>query len=369
MKVAILANPNSIHTKRWIASLCQSGIEVVLIGLHKSNSAFYDNLPNFKSFTIGFKDHLNYIDNKIHKLKYITAVNRIKKIISFEKPDILHSYYASSYGLIGALCNFHPYVISVWGSDVFEFPGSSFFAKKVLKYNLSKSDHIMATSNALAQETKKYTSKKINVIPFGVDTEKFFKNVKKILFNENDIVIGTIKTLEKVYGIDYLIKAFAKLKEKNKGLSLKLLIVGSGSCEQEYKNLVKELGIKPDVIFTGYVDHCDIVKYYNNIDVFVVSSIRESFGVSVLEASACELPVVVTDTGGLPEVVEKNKTGMIVPVKDIDEIVNALELLISSEKLRIDMGESGRKHVIKSYDWSKNVQAMINMYKKTTKEK
>jgi len=364
MKIAILANPDSIHTRRWITSLCESNIEIILISLHHFNLAFYNDLPNFKSYSIGFNSNLNFVDNKFQKLKYIASVKKIKKIISFEKPDILHSYYASSFGLIGALCNFHPYVISVWGSDIFDFPNSSFIAKKILKFNLSKADHIMATSHSLAEETKKYSSKNIQVIPFGIDTNTFFKNRKRTLFNENDIVIGSIKTLEKVYGIDYLIKAFAKVKEKNKNKSLKLLLVGSGSCENEYKTLVDDLGVKNDVLFAGYIDHSEIMKHYNNLDIFVVSSIRESFGVSVLEASACELPVVVTDTGGLPEVVVENKTGFIVEKQNTAALANAIEKLIVDKELQKIMGNNGRKFVETKYKWAFNLSEMIDGYNK-----
>jgi glycosyltransferase involved in cell wall biosynthesis len=363
MKIAILANPDSIHTRRWITSLCESNIKIVLISLHHFNLAFYNDLPNFKSYSIGFNSNLNFVDNKLQKLKYITSVKKIKKIISFEKPDILHSYYASSFGLIGALCNFHPYMISVWGSDIFDFPNSSFIAKKILKFNLSKADNIMATSKALAEETKKYSLKNIKVIPFGIDTNTFFKNRERTLFNDGDIVIGSIKTLEKVYGIDYLIKTFAKVKEKNKNKSLKLLLVGSGSCENEYKTLVDNLGIKNDVLFAGYIDHSKIMKYYNNLDIFVVSSIRESFGVSVLEASACELPVVVTDTGGLPEVVIESETGFIVEKQNVDALTNAIEKLIADKELRQMMGNNGRKFVTQFYEWDKNVQMIIDNYK------
>lgn len=362
MKICILANPDSVHTRRWVTSLCSKKIDIVLISLNKNNSSFYDGLENFSFYSLGYNNKLNSQDSKFKKLKYLFSVWKIKKIISREKPDILHAHYASSYGLVGALCSFHPYIISVWGSDIFDFPRSSALAKWLIKYSLSKADKILSTSHAMAEETKKYCNKIIEVTPFGVDLKMFYKNRNRTLFGTNDIVIGTIKTLEKVYGIEYLIEAFAKVSEKLSRQNLKLLIVGSGSCETEYKNLVKKLGIEDKVLFSGFVEHTFITEYYNNIDIFVVPSLSESFGVSVLEASACELPVIVTDTGGLPEVVDKNVTGLVVPVKNAWEIAKVIELLIFDEKLRAEMGEKGRKRVTELFDWKKNVQLMIKIY-------
>lgn len=360
----VLANANSVHTKRWITSLCNNGVEIVLLDLHQFDTSFYNTLQNIKTYSMGINPKLNNLDNKLSKLAYFAYIKKIKKIISFEKPLILHSFYASSFGLVGALCKFHPFMISVWGSDIYEFPQTSFIAKKILTYNLAKADLIMATSNALAKETNKYTSKKIDVIPFGIDTDIFFKKREKLFFLETDIIIGTIKSLEKVYGIEYLISAFAKLKNKFFNLPLKLMIVGSGSCEKEYKNLTKKLNIQQDVYFTGHVKYSDIVSYYNTIDIFVASSIRESFGVSVLEASACEIPVVVSDTGGLPEVVINKRTGILVKPKDIDGLTDTLEKLVLNKELREKMGNEGRNFVEEKYLWHNNIKNLIKTYQK-----
>lgn len=369
MKIVILANPDSVHTRRWVTALCKAGVNIVLVGFQDFDTAYYKDLPAFKKYSLGFDAKLNAVDDKLSKLKYFTAVKKIKRILAEEKPDILHSYYASSYGLLGALCNYHPYVISVWGSDIFDFPKSSFIAKWIIKYNLRKADFVLSTSHAMAEETRKYCTKQIKVIPFGVDTEVFYKKLSKPIFDEKDIVIGSIKTLEKVYGIEYLIRAFALVCKKDFGTPLKLLLVGSGSCETEYKELTKELGIEKNVMFAGYVSHAEIVDYYNNIDIFVVSSLSESFGVSVLEASACEVPVIASNVGGLPEVVADKQTGFLVPKQNPEVIAGALEKLISDKALRQAFGSNGRKMVEEKYMWQRNVDEMVSTYNEIIKNK
>ncbi|NVO02407.1 MAG: glycosyltransferase [Bacteroidetes bacterium] len=368
MKIFLLANPNSVHTKKWVTSLCEKGLEIVLFSLHSIENNYYAGLPNFKSYSLDYNNDLNRKDSKFKKLSYLTAVLKIKKAIAIEKPDIVHSHYASSYGLLGALSKFHPFIISVWGSDIYEFPHSSFIAKKIIKYNLSKADQILSTSHAMAIETKKYTNKEIEETPFGVDLTRFMKTTPPRIFGENDIVIGTIKSLEKVYGIEYLIEAFNDVVINNPEKSLRLLIVGNGSCESELKSRVKELQIEDKVLFAGFVNHSEIVSYYNNIDIFVVPSIRESFGVSVIEASACELPVIVSNTGGLPEVVENNSTGFIVPPQNSKAIAEAIEILLNDKMLISEMGKAGRKMVETKYNWPICVERMIDIYNKALKK-
>lgn len=363
MKVMILANPESIHTIRWVTSLCEKGIEIVLFCMQGYDDSYYSGLPNFKSYSLKNKNSFNAADSNLIKLWYITSISKIKKIIRIEKPDILHSHYASSYGLLGALSGFHPFIISVWGSDIYDFPNSSFLAKRLIKYNLSKADMVLSTSHDMARETKKYYQGEILVTPFGVDTVKFIKSERGSNFDANDIVVGTIKSLEKVYGIEYLIEAFCKVVEQNPLRSLKLFIVGSGNCANQYKLLVGKYKIEDKVIFTGHIDHSKIVKSYNQIDIFVVPSLRESFGVSALEASACELPVIVSDTGGLPEVVEDDVTGLLVPPKNAFAIAEAIQKLINEPERIINMGKNGRKMVETKYNWIVSVEKMISVYR------
>jgi glycosyltransferase involved in cell wall biosynthesis len=216
----------------------------------------------------------------------------------------------------------------------------------------------------MVKETLRYTNKSITVTPFGVDAEVFRPKTVENIFEKDSIVIGTIKTLEKKYGIDYLIKAFSIVKKKHSGLKLKLLIVGGGSEEESLKQLTRDLNIETDTVFTGKIRYDDVVSYYNMLDIYVAVSVldSESFGVAVLEASSCEKPVIVSDVGGLPEVVENGVTGIIVKVKDIDNTAAAIEQLIIDEPLRRQYGINGRNRVLKNYNWKENVKHMLSIY-------
>ena len=185
------------------------------------------------------------------------------------------------------------------------------------------------------------------------------------LFDKNDIVIGTIKTLEEKYGIEYLIKAFAIVKNKYHNLPLKLLIVGDGSLSENLKNLVHDLNIEEETVFTGKIAH-ELVPVYDNmlsVSVSVSVSNSESFGVAVIETSACGKPVVVSDVGGLPEVVKDGITGIVVPPRNPEKTAEAIEKLVLDDSMRKQMGAAGREHVAQFYDWNKNVEQMVDIYR------
>ena len=365
MKILLLADPNSVHIIKWATSLAKNNIDILIFGLGDLVVNDYEDVKNIQVKTLNQAITRN--EGSFSKLNYLKALPTIKKIIKEFKPNILHAHYATSYGLLGALSGFSPFILSVWGSDIFTFPHKSFLHKMVLKYNLKKADKILSTSHIMAKEIKLYTDKEIEVTPFGIDMEQFKPMKVDSLFRDDDIVVGTIKTLEDEYGIEYLIRAFKILSDKYIELPLKLLIVGGGSLENQLKDLVRELNIENKTIFTGKIPFLDVPKYHNMLSVSVSISNSESFGVAIIEASSCAKPVVVANVGGLPEVVEDGISGFVVEPRNSQETANAIEKLILDEELRVEIGNNGRDRVERLYNWTDNVRQMVNIYEDVLK--
>ena len=368
MRILLVSPANVAHTMKWAAGLADRGIKVGVFTLAECDRKFYQE-HNVKLFIFGLnKSVYKEACGSLKKLRYLTYVHSLKKVIKEFNPDIVHAHYASGNGLLGALSGFHPYIVSVWGSDVYEFPQKSWIHKEILKFNLKHADRILSTSHVMAQETNRYTNKKIEITPFGVDMA-VFKPMKPTisLFKNDDIVVGTIKTLEEKYGVEYLIRAFAKVKLKLNDDHLKLLIVGDGSLRKKLEALALNLGISESTLFTGKIPWMQVPMYDNLLSISVsVSTVdSESFGVAVIEASACEKPVVVSDVGGLPEVVNDGVTGIIVPKCSIDKTAEAIEKLIVEEDMRLRMGRAGRMRVNKKYNWNDNLTQMINIYEES----
>lgn len=362
MKIIFLGEAASIHTIRWVNSLSEKGIEVILVSLKGEVDIIEKINDNVKVIYLPFGTKIGYYLN----------IFALKRIISKEKPDLINVHYASGYGTLGRLSGFNKKLLNVWGSDIYDFPNESKIKKIIIEKNLKNYTAIASTSYCMAEETKKYLknkSKKIFITPFGVDTEKFKNfNIKK---NKNELVIGIVKTLTENYGIEYLIRAIKELEnilDIENYKKIKLLIYGKGELKNKLESLTKELQIEDKVIFKGYISNEDIPKVLNEMDIFVVPSINESFGVAAVEAMACEIPVIASSVGGLKEVIIDKETGYLVSKKDYKEIAKYLKKLILDKNLRIYLGKNGRKRVLENYDWNSNVNYMIKIYKEIINE-
>ena len=365
MKILILSDINSVHTQKWVRGLSDHGFTIGLFSFSYSEVDWFRSLINVELLfqPASSRGSQSFLD----KLGYLKYSGKLKLAIRRFCPDVLHAHYASSYGLLGSISGFHPYIISVWGSDVYDFPKTSFLHKKIFQYNLSCADQILSTSEIMRRETGRYTKSDIQVTPFGVDTDFFSPAVSDYsLFEPSDIVVGQIKSFEPKYGTDILISAFHRARERHPELPLKLLLVGKGSLLDQLREMVDRLGISNHVVFSGRIPHEEIVRYHNMIDIFVSASVddSESFGVSAVEACSCAKAVVVARTGGLVEVVVENQTGLVAERGDVESTANSILHFALNPQMRKEFGIRAREHVKMHYDWKNNLKRMINIYRK-----
>lgn len=360
MRILLLSDISSEHTEKWAVGLAGKGIEVGIFSLIRPAYNWYLKHP-----------HITYLNPQQNsatfhslysKIAYLKVIPGLKKAIRKFRPDIVHAHYATSYGMLANLSGFRPYFISAWGTDVMKFPEQGFLNAAILRNNLNHAAAVCATSNTIKEYIAKVSSCEVHVIPFGVDLNVFKAKETESIFDKDTLVISCIKSLEKIYQVDVLLRAFALVKEKHASVKMALLIVGPGSERKALEKLSDELGIAAQVTFTGRIDFEKVPDYFNMSDIVVNISEYESFGVSVIEAMACEKPVIVTDVGGLREIVDDGINGKKVPVGDAEAVAAAISELLQSKETRQRMGREGRKKVEMKYRWQDNLDAMIALY-------
>jgi L-malate glycosyltransferase len=356
MKVLLLAPSKSIHTHKWALFYKNKGMDVKVV-------TFFDHYSEENAKEI---DTITLPKLLPGKLSYISSVFALKKVLKEFKPDLLHAHYVSSYGLVGALANYHPYYVSVWGRDIFQFPQQGSLNRQIVEFTLKKADVICSTSHVMARETNKYTNKEVFVTPFGVDLAKFKPMPEKRATEK--LTIGTVKALSDKYGIADLINAFAIVHQKHANTDL--LIVGDGPQRAEYEQLTARLGIANVTTFTGRVPNDQVPDYINRMAIFGVPSTEdsESFGVAAVESMACGVPAVVSNVGGLPEVVLEGVTGYVVPKQNPEQLAKAILQLLENEENRNEMGLKGISHVREHYNWIDNANGMLELYEQTLKK-
>lgn len=358
MKILFIGSQKSNHSKKWVNNLVARGHDVLLVYQHESSDTSVEFDSRVKTHMLKYGGYKSYVLN----------IPELRKIYRTYKPDVVNVHYMSGYGLMATLAGARPLVLNCYGSDIFVAPKKSKIVRWIVKKLLNSADAVAATSKAMASEAKVImgnTEKDVTVTPFGVDINLFKKDEQRTYSNKP--IIGIIKYLKPEYNIPLLIKAFAITREKAQVKPL-LHIYGSGPLKEEFVALCKELGIYDDVTFFETIPNQEVPKALNTMDIFVNSSNVESFGVNIVEAMACELPVVATPCPGPKEVIDNGVTGIVLKDWNPEELADELIKLVENPALREQYGKAGREKVLREYDWSKNVETLINVYHKVAKK-
>lgn len=360
-----MSDSSSEHTEKWALGLAAHGIKIGLFSFNRARYPWYEGIENIELL---FESNQHVSGSALfEKIKYLNYLKPLRKKIKEFNPDIVHAHYATSYGLLAILSRFKVVGVSVWGSDVYDFPKQNFLFKRLLEYIFTKATFICSTSYCMKNEALNYTNKSIIVTPFGIDVEKFNRQDNDLPFsNSNEITIGNIKALETKYGAEILIKSFYEVVNHFPEKNFKLYLIGDGSQKENYVRLCSNLGISDHVIFISRIAHSEIAKWHKKIDIFVSLSIldSESFGVSLVEAMASKSCVIATSVAGFKEVLGEDDTlGKIVTKNSVLEASQALIDIIDNPTLALQKVEKARERVVNLYNWKYNVKQMIDVYR------
>jgi colanic acid/amylovoran biosynthesis glycosyltransferase len=186
--------------------------------------------------------------------------------------------------------------------------------------------------------------------PLGIDIESIpFKWDSGAAEVTDTVRIITVARLIELKGIDYAIRAVARLKDRV-DIRVEYHIVGDGEERAALKELATEVGISDAVIFHGHITRAEVLHMLADSDIFVLPSLEEAFGMVLLEAQAVGLPVVATDVGGIPEAIDRGESGFLVPSRSTAEIESELYSLIQNASNWEKIGKKGREYVTENFD-------------------
>ena len=306
----------------------------------------------------GFRGAFTYVLFAIIKFLRLTQKN---------KYDAIHYFFGLPTGFLSLLPGPHkkiPYFISLRGSDV---PGYDKYNKSLQKVHQllipltrkiwKDAEQVIALSESL-KDTALMTapSQKIHVIPNGVDPlfliPRPFQDKKR-----NGFRMITVARLVERKGIQDVLKALAQLQDSD----ISLLIVGTGNYESRLKKLCEDLSLQNVVSFYGCCRPQKLPELLIQHDVFILTSLAESFGTAFIEAMACGLPIIGSNTGGISDFVGE-ENGILIHPRDIGQIKQAIITLKKSHHLRIHMQLANRKKIIENYSWENVAKQHIELY-------
>lgn len=349
MRVVYLADAPYIHTRRWVEHFARLGWDAHVISFRAAEieGATVHHVGGFEA---------------IGKARYIVHARRIRALIATLRPDVLHALHLTSYGFLAGLSEFQPSIVSVWGTDVLEAPTLTPLHRWITRRALARAGAITATGLRLAEATLPYVpeGKPVTVIPYGVDLDRFRHEPQAQRDDAAVPTVGAVARMSPEKGFDHLLRAVALLRDED--VALNVLLAGDGPSRASLERMTNDLGLRDRVTFAGEVAHEDVPAMLRRLDIFAMPSTWEGFGVSALEASAMELPVVASDIHGIPDVVLDGKSGLLVPPGDARALADAIARLAVDAALRRAMGAAGRAYVERDYRWQDNAALMERLY-------
>jgi N-acetyl-alpha-D-glucosaminyl L-malate synthase BshA len=266
----------------------------------------------------------------------LALTGKLVDVVKYEKLDLLHVHYAIPHASAAYMAKqilasegIHiPYITTLHGTDITLVGKDSSFGP-VITFSINESDAVTAVSADLKRDTYRLfpVTKEIDVVHNFIDITHY-EHITDSCFRpfyalENEHIITHVSNFRKVKRVEDVVKVFAKIRQS---MPAKLLLVGDGPERNHIESLCRELGLWSDVRFLGKLKTVEKVLAVS--DLFLLTSETESFGLSALEAMASKVPVISTNTGGLPEVNIHGVTGFTSNVGDVDDMAsNALKIL------------------------------------------
>ena len=271
---------------------------------------------------------------------YDTALtSKLVDVVRYENLDLLHVHYAIPHAAVAYMAKkilltqgrYVPVITTLHGTDITLVGNDRAFAP-VVEFSINKSDGVTAVSNSLRQQTYDYfnINKEIEVIYNFIDFDRFRKSnkdhFKMAIAPEGERILIHVSNFRKVKRVEDVVQIFHRVHQH---LPSKLLLIGDGPERRNAEELCRELHLCNDIRFLGKQDA--IEELMAVADIFLIPSENESFGLAALEAMACEVPVISSNAGGLPEVNIHGQTGFLSDVGNVEEMANYAIQILSNE--------------------------------------
>lgn len=304
---------------------------------------------------------------KIDFLKYIFSVLRFMIGRNYDVIDantyipLFPSYIISRIKKTPVIATIN-IIIENWENDIY----NPKIASRIEKYLFRlKFNRLLTVSNYAKNELVNHFKVKENrivVVSNGID----LKSIESIKSNKKDGAIVFVGRLTWFKHIEDLIKATARVKEHFPKVKLK--IIGDGQEKNKAITITKELKLEKNIIFFGKRSQEELIAEIKKSSVLVLPSTRDTFGIVLIEANACGVPVVAYDAGGAMDVVQNQRNGFLVKPRDIKELSEKIELLLKNKNKNRTMGKYGKRIVQEQYNWDNIAQKIEKVYEDVIKK-
>lgn len=306
-----------------------------------------------------------------HQPYTLALATKMAKVAETENLDLLHVHYAIPHSISAILARESlkpkrrlPVITTLHGTDI-TLVGADRSYLPITRYGIAQSDGVTAISNYLKDATREiFQFDDITVIPNFVCQSEYARhpveNLRASLAPQGEPLMVHVSNFRPVKRPVDCIEILARVLQK--GINTRLIMVGDGSERTNAEHRARCLGVHDKCSFVG--KQPKIVDYLSAADVLLLPSEQESFGLAALEAMACEVPVIASRVGGVPEVVTDGETGFLSEVGDLEKMANDAARLLSDAELRREMGKRARESAVARYRTEIVIPQYIEFYER-----
>jgi L-malate glycosyltransferase len=359
LKIVYIGSFNAHYVWPYIDYFCKMGHDVSLISYDQCE---VDGSANCAIYDVSFGANAR---RKWTKWKYLFSAIKVRFLLKKIKPDIVHGHYATSAGVICLLSGFHPFIISVRGSDLI---GSlrSWIWRQLLFLVFRKSEYVHTVSEQLTREAQVLGVNKKNCFTLsqGVDTE-FFSFTAHTEIASRPLVLICTRRLEEIYDSETIIRACKIVLDF--GIPMKLIFAANGGLETELKSLTRSLEIESFVSFLGGFKNKDLPLILSEASIYVSASLWDGTSVSLLEGMSSGLfPIVSRIDSNKSWLIEGETALMFEPGNHI-ELAESIIRIYGDECLMISAIEKNRECILDKANRTKNMKILEGVYYKISK--
>src|SRR4051794_29282468 len=345
------------------------GVEVIRFAMELPQDLTYGKVAQSRVSLLGKFARLAVMAHYT-EAQYRATVNVARE----RRASVIHAHWAIPTGPSAVLAARRlgvPSVITMHGGDVYVNPEQGYdfptrwYVRPPLRWTLRHADALTAITDDCRQHALRAgaPAERIRLVFNGTDLRRFSppENGTRGDSRFGPHMVFACRQLFPRKGIRFLLEAAAELKPQFP--DLKIVLAGDGFERPELVQLAADLGISQDVTFLGWVPNAELPPYYRAAAVSVIPSLEEGFGIPAAEAMGCEVAVVASDAGGLPEVVENGVTGLVVPRGNSKALAQAIGSLLADPQRRRQMGQAGRERALRLFDWDRTAEQFEEIYR------
>jgi glycosyltransferase involved in cell wall biosynthesis len=365
MKLCFIANPNTTHTRRWLAYFAERAHDVHLIAEHQPETAFPDVAVHDLTTTTNTR-----------KLRYLIWSKTVRRLVRDLQPDVLHAHQITSAGWLAWAANYHPLVVTPWGTDLYQHPQRSPLARWLARRVLSVADLVTADSVDLLNQAVGLGAdpNRSQIIQWGVDlsffspTDDLFALRRRLNLGKGPIILSP-RSMRPLYRHDVTLEAIPLVCQAIPGVTFVFRDYNPDPPDYaaQLKERAQSLGVSDAVQFIGpTARYEDVADSYRAADLVISVPISDGTPVSVLEAFACGVPVIASDLPSLREWIAAEQSGLLVPVGDSEALAQAIIRLLNDRTLYARIRTQALQIVKERADHSRWMARMDDLYRELT---